>query len=117
MPAYVDLKDDRGRQLDFSLFLRELPFLKPQFVIWEVSDDVFLIKINNTEATRDKIMWAYLYRVAKKVLQREERGREEKKDLQELVYMVFPILDFSVCVHVRACMYVCAPRAYSAHKG
>lgn len=35
-------------------------------------------------------------RVAKKVLQREEEegGREEKKDLQELVYMIFSILDF-----------------------
>lgn len=64
---------------------------------------------------RDKIMWAYLYRVAKKVLQREEDegGREEKKDLQELVYMVFSILDFSV----HTCMCVCAPHAHSAHKG
>lgn len=50
-------------------------------------------------------MWAYLYRVAKKVLQREE----EKKDLQELVYMVFSILHFSVfvCVCSRVSLRMC----------
>lgn len=63
---------------------------------------------------RDKIMWAYLYRVAKKVLQREEEeGERKRKIFQELVYMIFSILDFSV----HPCMCVCAPRAHSAHKG